>query len=168
MTGPKPSITVRHAELSDAAAIHAIYAGEQAFGSTLQLPFPALRTWEKRLAEPDESSYNLVAELDGDVVGQLGLQQYVQPRRRHAGTFGMGVRADSLRRGVGRALMKAMLDLADNWLNLTRIEMEVYVDNEPAIALYKAFGFDIEGESKDFAFRNGELVDVYQMARLVS
>lgn len=168
MTGPKPSITVRHAELSDAAAIHAIYAGEQAFSSTLQLPYPSLRTWEQRLAEPKESFYNLVAELEGEVVGQLSLEHFIRPRRRHAGTFGMGVRADSLRRGVGRDLMDAMIELADNWLNLKRIEMEVYVDNEPAIALYKAFDFVVEGESKDFAFRNGELVDVYQMARIRS
>lgn len=98
----------------------------------------------------------------------MSLEHFIRPRRRHAGTFGMGVRADSLRRGVGRTLMEAMLELADNWLNLKRIEMEVYVDNEPAIALYKAFEFVVEGESKDFAFRNGELVDVYQMARLRS
>ena len=160
------SIKVRHAEQFDAAAIHAIYTGEQAFGSTLQLPFPSLRNWEQRLAEPKESSYNLVAELNGDVVGQLGLQHFVQPRRRHVATFGMGVRADSLRQGVGRALMDAMLELADNWLNLRRIEMAVYVDNEPAIALYKSSGFVVEGESKDFAFRNGQLIDVYQMARI--
>ncbi|MFG1497568.1 GNAT family N-acetyltransferase [Saccharospirillum sp. HFRX-1] len=162
------AITVRHAEQFDAAAIHAIYVGEQAFGSTLQLPYPSLRTWEQRLAEPKESFYNLVAELDGEVVGQLSFEHFIRPRRRHAGTFGMGVRADSLRQGVGRALMDAMIELADNWLNLKRIEMEVYVDNEAAIALYKSFNFVIEGESKDFAFRNGELVDVYQMARIRS
>lgn len=45
-------ITVRHAELSDAAAIHAIYAGEQAFGSTLQLPYPSLRTWSSVWRSP--------------------------------------------------------------------------------------------------------------------
>jgi L-phenylalanine/L-methionine N-acetyltransferase len=69
-------------------------------------------------------------------------------------------------RGVGTELMEAALDLADNWLNLTRIELRVYVDNAPAIALYEKFGFEVEGTHRYFAFRNGEYVDAYSMARL--
>ena len=46
----------------------------------------------------------------------------------------MAVRDDWQGRGVGTALMEAALDLADNWLNLTRIELEVYTDNAAAIA----------------------------------
>ena len=34
--------------------------------------------------------------------------------------------------------MQAALDLADNWLNLTRIELRVYVDNAAAIAFRSA------------------------------
>ena len=59
-----------------------------------------------------------------------------------------------------------MLDLADNWLNIRRIELTVYSDNEAAVALYKKMGFVIEGEGKDFAFRNGRYVDAYYMARI--
>ncbi len=57
-----------------------------------------------------------------------------------------------------------VIDLADNRLNLERIELTVYIDNERAISLDKKFGFEIEGESKDYAFRNGKYVDVYHMA----
>ncbi|HNF36392.1 MAG TPA: GNAT family N-acetyltransferase, partial [Anaerolineales bacterium] len=67
--------------------------------------------------------------------------------------------------GVGSALMRAATDLADNWLNLQRLELEVYCDNEPAVGLYKKFGFEIEGTLKGYAFRAGEFVDVYAMAR---
>jgi putative acetyltransferase len=63
-------------------------------------------------------------------------------------------------------LMRAALDLADNWLNLTRIELTVYVDNSSAVALYKRFGFEIEGTHRRYAFRNGEYVDAYSMARI--
>ncbi|MBF4242980.1 GNAT family N-acetyltransferase, partial [Vibrio anguillarum] len=83
------------------------------------------------------------------------------------GTFGMGVKDDVQCLGVGSALLKTVIDLADNWLNLKRIELTVYVDNERAINLYKKFGFEIEGESKAYAFRNGSYVDVYHMARVV-
>ena len=60
----------------------------------------------------------------------------------------------------------AALDLADDWLNLRRIELEVYVDNTPAVRLYERHGFAIEGTLRDYAFRGGGYVDAYAMARL--
>jgi putative acetyltransferase len=57
----------------------------------------------------------------------------------------MGVRDDWQGKGVGSALMRAALDLADNWLGLRRLELNVHADNERAIALYRKFGFEIEG-----------------------
>jgi len=35
-----------------------------------------------------------------------------------------------------------------------------------AIALYEKFGFEVEGTHRRYAFRNGEYVDAYSMARL--
>jgi putative acetyltransferase len=85
---------------------------------------------------------------------------------RHVGSIGMAVRDDWQSKGVGTALMEAALDLADNWLNLTRVELRVYLDNSAAVALYERFGFEIEGTHRRLAFRNGEYVDAYSMARM--
>lgn len=60
----------------------------------------------------------------------------------------------------------AAVDLADNWLNLLRLELEVYTDNEPAIRLYERFGFEREGTKRRDAFRGGQYVDSYLMAGL--
>jgi L-phenylalanine/L-methionine N-acetyltransferase len=62
--------------------------------------------------------------------------------------------------------MEAALDLADNWLNLIRVELTVYSDSAAAIALYEKFGFEIEGTHRHYAFRNGEYVDAYYMVRI--
>jgi putative acetyltransferase len=62
--------------------------------------------------------------------------------------------------------MRASVDLADNWLNLRRLELEVYTDNEAAIRLYERFGFEREGTLRQYAYRNGRYVDSYLMARL--
>jgi ribosomal protein S18 acetylase RimI-like enzyme len=43
------------------------------------------------------------------------------------------------------------------WLSLTQLELEVYTDNEPAIQLYKKFGFTIESTLAQFAFRVGNM-----------
>ena len=48
----------------------------------------------------------------------------------------------------------------------TRLELEVYADNEPAIRLYERFGFEREGVLRQYAYRNGQLADALYMARL--
>jgi L-phenylalanine/L-methionine N-acetyltransferase len=47
-----------------------------------------------------------------------------------------------------------------------RVELSVYTDNAAGIALYEKFGFEIEGTHHRYAFRNGEYVDAYSMARI--
>jgi L-phenylalanine/L-methionine N-acetyltransferase len=113
------------------------------------------------------SDFFLVASIDGDVVGNLGLHEAGKsPRRRHVGSIGLAVRDDSQGRGIGSALMKAAIDLADDWLNYQRLELNVYTDNLAAMALYRKFGFVIEGTYRAYAFRDGQYVDSYAMARL--
>src|SRR5260221_5622608 len=51
--------------------------------------------------------------------------------------MGMWVHDEFCGRGIGSALMAALIDVSDIWLNLKRLELTVYVDNEPAIRLYK-------------------------------
>jgi putative acetyltransferase len=161
------NITVRRAELNDVEAITAVHAGPKAIRGTLQLPYPNQELWRKRLAAPSDGHYHLVACVDGEVLGNLGLGTHPNsPRRRHVGSIGMAVRDDWQGKGLGTALMQAAVDLADNWLNLTRLELDVFTDNEPAIGLYKKFGFVIEGTRVGYAFRDGEFVDTYLMARL--
>ena len=62
--------------------------------------------------------------------------------------------------------MKAAIELADGWLNYQRLELSVYTDNLAALALYRKFGFVIEGTCRAYAFRDGQFVDSYAMARL--
>jgi len=102
--------------------------------------------------------------LDGQIVGNAGLRR-LTGRRIHVGQIGMGVHDDFTGRGVGSALLAALIDTADNWLAIKRVELTVYVDNAPAIRLYEKFGFETEGRLRAFAFRNGEYVDAFTMAR---
>ena len=39
--------------------------------------------------------------------------------------------------GVASALMREMIEMCDNWLRVDRIELTVFVDNAPAIKVYK-------------------------------
>ena len=163
----RPAITIRRAAVDDAEAIQATFATPKAMAGTLQLPFPSLEKWRKWLTDVSADDHVLVAEVRGEVVGNLGLHVASKsPRRRHAGALGMSVRDDWQGRGVGTALLAAAVDLADNWLNYTRLELTVYTDNAVALALYRKFGFEIEGTLKSYAFRGGRFVDAYAMARI--
>jgi putative acetyltransferase len=130
------NIVVRHAEPTDAEAIRRVFSAPQAIAGALQLPFPSLEQMRKRVAaQHADGGYSLVACACEEVVGSLGLSIPANPRRRHVGQVGMAVRDDWQGKGVGTALMTAALDLADNWLNLRRIKLEVYIDNAAGIAL---------------------------------
>lgn len=161
------TVEIRRAEPSDARAIKQIYECKNAYSSTLQLPHPSLTLWEKRTTDVPDNVFVYVALVDGEIVGNLGFEVCTSPRRRHVASLGMGVKDDVQGRGVGSALLATVIDLADNWLNLKRIELTVYSDNDRAINLYKKFGFAVEGESKAYAFRNGEYVSAYHMARVM-
>ena len=160
------TITLRRATIDDADAVRRIYLGPRAIWGTNQIPYQSADYWRKRL-ETADGVIHLLACDESDVVGMIGLHNNPHsPRRRHAGQIGMAVRDDWQGKGVGTLLMQAVVDLADRWLNLRRLELDVYTDNEAALRLYKKFSFEIEGTSIDFAYRDGQFVDSYHMARL--
>jgi putative acetyltransferase len=80
--------------------------------------------------------------------------------------IGMAVHSAWQGKGVGGALMRALCSLADGWLNVTRLELTVFTDNERALALYRKFGFEIEGTLRAYALRDGAYVDALSMSRL--
>ncbi len=102
---------------------------------TLRLPYQTLEETARWFSGLTPGDHALVAVLDGEVVGNAGLHRQ-RGRRQHAAVLGMGVRDAVRRRGVGSALLAALIDLADNWLDLRRLELTVFHDNAAAIALY--------------------------------
>lgn len=159
-------LVVRCSEPEDYEAVHLVWSFPRAMSETLGLPYAPERVWREELAGRRDDNVSIVACVHGEVVGHLSLSVYTNPRTRYSGHFGIAVRDDWQGKGIGTELIKACVDLADNRLDLTRLDLQVYVDNEPAISLYKKFGFEIEGTHRRFAFRNGEYVDAHVMARL--
>lgn len=161
---------IRRARSSDAEAFAQVMGDPAVMPGLLQLPYPSVDAWRARLAEfdaPGRGELVLVAEVNGQVVANAGVHPAgASMRRRHAMGLGIAVAPAHQRRGVGTALMSALLDAADNWLGAMRIELTVYTDNAGAIAMYRRFGFEVEGTHKAYALREGHFVDVLAMARL--
>jgi putative acetyltransferase len=162
-------IDYRRAELRDAEAIAQLMADPQVFSGLLQLPYPGVDAWRKRLEsrahEPDH--LHLLALADGAVIGSAGLHSMAwSPRRKHVAGLGIAVASAWQGKGVGDELMRRLLEWADNWAGYLRIELAVYTDNARAIALYRKHGFIEEGTSRAHALRDGVYVDSLMMARL--
>jgi putative acetyltransferase len=163
-TGP-PGLVIRAACADDAAALTALMNLPRYRAGTLRLPHQRSEQTRRWLENAGPEALNLLAELDGAVVGLAGLDRH-RGRRAHAAGIGIGVHDDHRGHGIGSALIAELIDAADNWLGLRRLELTVYADNIRAIRLYERFGFEPEGIQRDYAFRAGRFVDVLGMARL--
>jgi putative acetyltransferase len=172
-----PAVRIRRATVHDAAAFARIMGHPQVQPGLMQLPYASEEQWRVRLTDslaPGKPDLMLVAERDGagaeawpTVVGNAGLHPAgVALRRRHVMSLGIAVAAEAQGQGVGRALMLALIDFADHWAQVLRLELTVYADNHRAIALYESCGFVREGLHRGYALRDGHYHDVLSMARL--
>ncbi len=107
----------------------------------------------------------ILAEADGRVVGIASLDGSTMSRFGHGVRLVLGVRRDCWRQGVGRALVKTLLDWADT-RGIVRIALEVVETNVGAIRLYESLGFEHEGRLRCRTKLGGTYFDNYLMARI--
>ncbi len=158
-------LTIRAVCDGDFAQIAQIYDATEVIGNTSQIPYRSPEFWRAYREKRGEAATALVAVMDQRIVGHLTVCPDERPRRRHTAWFGLAVHPDFHRRGIGRALMHQLINLADNWLNLTKIELGVLASNAGAIALYREFGFVEEGCLRNDLYTDGQYVDTLLMAR---
>ena len=160
-------ITIRRVEEADAETVHAILMSPHALAGSMRVPFSPLQQTRERLA-PRSGRHQLVAVVEGQVVGFGELFTHPdEARAAHMGEINMvATHAEFGGRGIGTALMEAMIDLADNWLNLKRLGLIVFAHNERAYRLYERLGFRHEGTSPRFGYGDGAWMDAHIMGRL--
>ena len=168
---PKPprekiAPSLRAIRLGDAEALCAMVNMPGFRHGTLRMPFERVDQWEKRIARAGTESTWIVAEIEGQLVGHGNLTSQSAIRRAHIGEIVLGVDDNFVGRRIGLALLEALLDVADNWRALKRVELTVYADNEPAVGLYTRCGFVAEGRQVKAGFRDGAYHDLLFMARL--
>lgn len=149
----------------DAAAVHTLRLLPSVLRNTTPMPSLRLDDVRKRIDALGPDDHQFVAELDGAVVGMAGLHVGTG-KWRHVGEIGIFVHDDFQGRGIGRALMHALLDVADTYLGLVRVELSVIPDNVVAVRLYESLGFEREGVKRQALMVEGRLADLLMMGRL--
>ncbi len=171
MTG----FAVREPREADAQAM-LDYLGEL----TSEPGLPILLTHERALAFTVESEQELIRRrqdqpnarwllaLDGErVVGMLDMVGGDRAESAHSVALGITVAQAWRNRGVGRALLTRAIEWARRADGVSRIELEVFSDNAPAMHLYEQLGFVAEGLRRRAFIKDGVEIDSLVMARLL-
>ncbi len=100
---------------------------------------------ERLTANPDDN-FVFGAFLDGDLVGMAGFFRYTIVKTRHKGKiWGVYVRESCRGRGIGRALLSALLEKIRNCPGVEQVSLTVVAGQSAAQALYTSFGFTTYG-----------------------
>ena len=168
------AFSVRPAQLTDAPQInaHRHRVSDEPGNGTSWSPGEYTRTddehralMERTLAQ--NNAMMAVAEADGQIIGLMVAQGGTKLGNRHVAVIGIDVNRDWRGQGVGRALMDDMLNWARQHPVIQRVELEVFIDNTPALHLYEKLGFVVEGRRKDVAFKEGVYRDLLMMSLMV-
>lgn len=160
-------LILRAPEEADAPALAELLNLPGVRRGTARLPFNDQAFVLKRIRTPQDVNRSIIAVLDGRPMAWGSLEPGTG-RRAHSAGLGPSVHDDVWGRGIGRDVLAALLDLADNWLGLRRIELDVMADNSRAISLYEQAGFEREGLARAAVITDGALADLVLMARLRS
>lgn len=153
-------LIIRNARPSDAAKI--IQLVKQVMNES---PFFPKTPDEFNISVEQEESYInelalfLVAEIKGKIIGSATIDRSSLKKLNHSISLGITILKEYSGIGIGSLMMKRIID----WANLNKVEkleLEVFSDNLPAIALYKKFGFFEEGRKRKAIKIDGEHKDL--------
>ena len=108
----------------------------------------------------------LIAVEEGEVLGVIGFVGNSLPQEAHAGVFGLSVDQDHRGRGIGSALVRALVDWAPAH-GISRIEVRAFATNPRALELYRRLGFVDEGIARAAVVTDGRPIDVHVLAMLL-
>ena len=91
----------------------------------------------------------IVRDAGGAVAGHVDLRAHPEELSSHRCLLGLGVHRDHRRRGLARRLLAHAEAWAAAQPGLAWIDLQVLSSNEPAVALYRAAGWQMTGGVPD-------------------
>lgn len=122
--------------------------------------------WQWPLTRPGWQRW-FVACDDGRVVGHVDLKGSELRAAAHRAVLGIGMEAPYRGGGLGRRLMERTIRFCREAEPLAWLDLQVFAGNEPALALYRALGFQELGRLPDRFRIDGQSIDDVYMALAV-
>ena len=149
-------LTPADVDAYQALRLRGLRESPEAFGSTYEeeVERPVASVAERLGGAGNTAVFGAFGE-DGALLGMGGVHREGKRKALHrAGIWGMYVVPEARGRGLGRALLQALVDYARTLEGVHRLELGVESTNTAARALYHAFGFVTWGVQPD-AYRAG-------------
>jgi len=108
----------------------------------LETNIRAFRRFFKQIPK-DKNQLCLLAKLDDNIVGFLGIHRFDEPKN-HVGDVGIMVHPGHQRKGIGTKLLKAGIKLARE-KGFKRLEADTLADNRAMRRIAEKAGFQLEG-----------------------
>jgi len=119
----------------------------------------------KKIQEGDQIF--LAAFVNNEMVGSAQITRQKE-RSKHVGTFGISIAKKIRGQGLGKELMRQVLEKAPE-INISHIELHVYEGNKPAIQLYASMDFKEVGRLPEAIQYRGKLItDIIMWKKLNS
>jgi L-amino acid N-acyltransferase len=160
---------LRSARLEDAEAIREIYNLEVTTSTvTFDLVPRSLEEQAAWLTQRSGAHAVLVAVDDGELVGFGSLSPWRdRPAYRTTVEDSVYVRRDAHGRGVGRAVLAGLVDVAIAH-GFHACMARIVGGHEASIALHRSCGFEIVGTEREVGRKFGRWLDVVLMERLLT
>ncbi len=107
---------------------------------------------------------SVLAELDGEVVGNGEITRGSYMDTRHHGQLQLTIRGSYRGLGIGREMVRALFTEAKR-RGLRTVHVEFLSTNKTAIGVYEKAGFKRAGSIPGKVYRNGRFLDSLIMAR---
>ena len=115
-------------------------------------------------ASPDQVM--ILCELDGDIAGNCQISFNTKIKTFHRSSVAIAIKKKYWELGIGSAMFRELVALAEKRDGVTQIELEVIEGNTRAMALYEKFGFSTVSEKPDAVrLKDGTLLKEFLMIR---
>lgn len=113
------------------------------------------------------NSLFLVATIDNKIVGYLTFTTMQRERLVHRGDMGVATLKAYWGLGIGAFLIEELFNWVEKNESISKIELQVRVDNKRAIDLYTRWGFVIEGRIARGIKVEDKYYDLYNMGKCI-
>lgn len=124
----------------------------------------AIDTIVRRFQDTASGKFTLGAFEDGELVGMITFGRNTGMKDRHKGhIYGVYVDAAHRRKGLGRALMAALLERVRQDSSVEQLLLAVATNQAAAKQLYLSFGFEIYGTEPNALKVGNSYIDEYHL-----
>jgi len=149
------------AQLYQEVRLSALKINPKAFGSTYEREVNfSLETIAEQLKTTKDKFVLGAFNDNNSLVGIVTFMRESGVKTRHKGNiFGMYVAPEGRGQGVGKLLMRKLIERAKGCEGLEQIKLTVVSDNIPAKTLYTSLGFELYGVERNALKFNGQYFD---------